>query len=370
MGKTERNCEKESRVIFLDWLRVFAFMSVLLSHKFAAQLTHSATDPSLPVCWRFSAAVLALLSYKGIAGVVVFFLVSGYIITRVLYHERPAVFFIKRFFRIYPLYISAVLTHVALLSWTGQTVPSATVLSQQLLLIGDLFHTPYALGDVEWTLRIEAAFYLVMGLLSVLGFWHRRQYFLRWSLLLAVPALGFCAPIPSWDHWSRSHVTNYGLFLLLGAAFYLTETGRPRRWFLPLMGTAVLAQYYLLMINYAMVWQDAHFAVLGCALFSGCWFLRNAFPVNTPILFLSGLTYSVYLFHQWSWSFLIDLVQMAGVPWVPRFVQVLLLLCLTCVLVSRLIEQPSVRLGRALARRLRNDPGAREAANPPTIVHY
>lgn len=348
-----------SRLVFLDWLRVFAFLSVLVGHKLIVQTVALKADPSLPAICRTALTFVCFLCWKGIAGVVVFFLVSGYIITRVLNHERPAVFFVKRIFRIYPLYVAAVLMQVACLAWLQLPTPSATVLVQQLLLIGDLFASPYALDGVEWTLRIEVLFYIFMGLLSAVGLWGRHQRYLPWCLMLAVPVLASLAPIPFQQIWSRNFVTSYGLFLLLGAAFCLTETGKASRGFLLLMAAAVLTTFYVLMIRHSMVWQDAHFAVLGCLIFTAGWLSRSVFRANTPILFLSGLTYSVYLFHHWLWDFLQRAVERYHVPRIPHEFQILVWLILFCALMSRVLEVPGIKLGRTLAARL---PGSLPAA--------
>ena len=142
------------RIVFLDWLRVFAFSSVLFWHFFYIDLQELLTSPELN---GFIRGLLELLMpfMRGSVGVTVFFLVSGYIITHILHEQNPLEFVVKRVFRIYPLYIATVLI-TYLVAWEK---PSFSVLIPQLLLIGDVFHTPYALNGIEWTLRVEMMFY-------------------------------------------------------------------------------------------------------------------------------------------------------------------------------------------------------------------
>ena len=140
------------RIVFLDYMRVFAFVSVLIGHKLTPQLQAFIADGSQHATLRLFAELLYPLCMGGAAGVVVFFLTSGYIITHVLQIESPLEFMLKRFFRIYPLYMVAVI-----LEWVmwhhlnGASFPPLTTLIPQLLLIGDFFQTPHTLAGVEWT---------------------------------------------------------------------------------------------------------------------------------------------------------------------------------------------------------------------------
>jgi len=98
--------------------------------------------------------------------VIVFFLTSGYIITHVLQNETTSEFMVKRIFRIYPLYIFAVIVETLLARIVdGVALPGIGTLIPRLLLMGDFFGTPLALTGVEWTLRVEVCFYFYMALL-------------------------------------------------------------------------------------------------------------------------------------------------------------------------------------------------------------
>ena len=161
------------RLVFLDYLRIFAFASVFAGHKFSAPVQAAAREG---VGWQAAAArVLWPFIEGGGAGVVVFFLVSGYIITHVLQRERTPEFLVLRAFRIYPLYVVAVLADYSLLLAQRGSWPPAHTLLPQLLLIGDLRGTPYALNGVEWTLRLEVTFYLLMAGCQMLGLVQARR---------------------------------------------------------------------------------------------------------------------------------------------------------------------------------------------------
>src|SRR5690606_33168404 len=105
----------------------------------------------------------------GRCGVLVFFMVSGYIIPASL-ERRGSVrnFWIGRFFRIYPLLavtsLLAVLPHLlgvlGLRAGLEQYSPATAVLAHATML-QDLLDVPNAM-NVLWTLSYEMAFYLLV----------------------------------------------------------------------------------------------------------------------------------------------------------------------------------------------------------------
>ncbi|HGC5885481.1 TPA: acyltransferase family protein [Legionella pneumophila] len=141
--------QNNQRLIFLDWLRIFSFISVLVGHKFINQLQLLSNKESIHESLRVFLKLSVSLCSGGAAGVVVFFLVSGYIITYVLQTQNSFEFLIKRIFRIYPLYIFAVLLQTVLLNLIEHVPVNLHVLIPQLLLIGDFFHVPLTLNQVE-----------------------------------------------------------------------------------------------------------------------------------------------------------------------------------------------------------------------------
>lgn len=77
----------------------------------------------------------------------VFFLVSGYVITHVLQTEQSLEFLVKRIFRIFPLYIFAVLFQYSFIYFNNHAAVNLKTLILQLLLVGDFFQTPYSRVD-------------------------------------------------------------------------------------------------------------------------------------------------------------------------------------------------------------------------------
>jgi len=352
------NRAASERLGFLDHLRIFAFLSVLIGHALYRPMEAVAQDESLHATLRAMMAMVLPLVRLGGAGVTVFFLVSGYIITRVLRSENPAEFAVKRFFRIYPLYIAAVLAlfMLRLLSGQGSQLGQLTM---QLTLLGDFTDTPYALGGVEWTLRIEILFYGVMGGLSWLfkrtGSTMGRSapiVFLAITLLLAAsPPL--TSGVIGWGHWPATGVINlYFPFLLIGAMVYLHEQGHLGRTALGGFIALVLAQFYWFTPIYQPLWKDDHHAIIALGIFLLAWYFRSLLITTPWVRRLSDMTYPVYLFHNWLYFDLLEqLGRRSGWPEALCVTLSFFILFATCYLASRLVEKPFIALGRKVAAR-------------------
>jgi peptidoglycan/LPS O-acetylase OafA/YrhL len=359
----------KARIVFLDYMRIFAFVSVLVGHKLSPELLAVTTDPTAHVTLRLLAEWAYALCYGGAAGVTVFFLTSGYIITHVLQSETPIEFLIKRIFRIYPLYIVALILEA--LMWYriyGVHPAPLSVLIPQALLIGDFFGTPYALAGVEWTLRIEIMFYVLMGLLKALGLFNHQ----KWMPLLfaAIAWLLFVLPeIPGKEVAVHGYFSMYVQFLLIGSLLYMAENGKAN---VALCVLAILGMGYAFLARQAVLhpgWKESHFALIAIGLFSIAWLSRYRLHDGKILRTLSDLTYSVYLFHNWLWLYLTLVLQYRGVKFIPLNLQVLLALLLICYTAHKLIELPAIQLGRrVLALYRRNKPSSAASADTSIVA--
>ena len=179
-----------------------------------------------PGALRLVLASLVVLSHAsaiklgGIA-VVVFFMLSGYWVTRqfrtkYLHGPRPVVtFYLARFLRLWPPYVAAVLiAFVAFVAVSGSADPRWWV---GLPVLGAGAHDHDLLG-VSWSLDVELQFYLiapvVFGLLA-----------LRSGLLIVIPA-AFALTWIGWAFRSATDVETVLAFLLAFVAGALIDTFR------------------------------------------------------------------------------------------------------------------------------------------------
>ena len=339
-----------NRLIFLDCLRIFAFTSVLVGHKFYDVLDNLSKSQSIHLTLKVIIDVLKTACWGGGAGVIVFFLISGYIITLVLKTEDTKTFLIKRAFRIYPLYIFAVLLESVLDHLINQTAyPPLSILLPRLLLVGDFFDTPYALNNVEWTLRIEVLFYVFMAIFKGLGLMNRPKL-LPLTYFITVIMLQMIGPFPSAPGWSHGYITLFLPFLFMGSCIYLMEVkdiSKVRA--LSCMSYIFISFLYLSPLL-SPVGKDSHFAIFAFAIFLAIWLIRINLKSYFFLALLSELTYSVYLFHNWLWSYLELGVKNYSLIIGYQRLQVLFILLVICYLFQLTIEKFGIFLGKRLLK--------------------
>jgi peptidoglycan/LPS O-acetylase OafA/YrhL len=154
-----RSGSQAIRLGWLDALRGIAVLAVVFEHLSHTTLK-TVRDHVNP--W-FS---------PGMYGIMVFFLVSGYIVPASL-ERRGSVrgFWASRIFRLYPLFLLAVVLKLVL---SSLHLATDTVEDAGLSALGHVFMLQDLLGvvpliNVMWTLSYEMAFYLIITLLFVAG---------------------------------------------------------------------------------------------------------------------------------------------------------------------------------------------------------
>jgi peptidoglycan/LPS O-acetylase OafA/YrhL len=350
------NAEEEkariSRIVFLDWLRIVAFLSVFVGHKYVSILTPIAHDPNVHATLRMLLEFIFPLLLGGGAGIIIFFLVSGYIITQVIFKERTLEFIAKRFFRIYPLYIVAVLMQVSLNYFMSGQFVGWSVLLKQLTLFGDFFKTYHSLGGVEWTLRVEILFYLTMAILKQINVLYGKFQFALPYVLVALTAILFkMPPFPGRWAWNYGYVNLYAPFLILGVVYYLFENSKLSALFCTAFTLSVLLEYWLILPGLQPVWINSHFVLYGFGVFYGLWLLRATLILPGWAYIISEVTYSFYLFHNWLYDGFFQYVSNFNLsPAKQHFVSAVLLFGF-CVVVTRSIERSAIRIGRVFCLR-------------------
>lgn len=189
---------RRGRVPELDGLRGIAILQVVLAHYFYNP------SPKLPGLLRCIQYVFGL----GWTGVDLFFVLSGFLIGGILLDERssPAffkTFYIRRFFRIIPLYYLWLILFIVFIYFGGPTILSHTRLAVlpridwsilahflflQNLWAFDFVNLAYSWLAPLWSLAVEEQFYLISPLLI----WFlpkRRLVVVLWAVVVLAP---FC----------------------------------------------------------------------------------------------------------------------------------------------------------------------------------
>ncbi len=208
----------------LDAIRALAVILVLGSH-FGERLSSKVFEFENSV-WNV-----------GVTGVFIFFCVSGYVIPMTMSYldihlGRTAslrTFWIKRTFRLLPLYIVLMVPAWAIF---GSIYPDWIIKLQEVIstkptlffastltFTAYFFDLPMAFGGLEWTLAYEFIFYIFCSLYILVGM--PRKQLLLWACLILV---GFMVLGPERFEGSRKFFLMMSFFLF-GLTTYLWNSG-------------------------------------------------------------------------------------------------------------------------------------------------
>lgn len=353
-----------SRLAGLDVLRCVAVLLVIFHHGVHGRLLAGWPEPA--------AAIARFLGRGGWIGVDLFFVLSGFLVTGLLFSEyrrRQAVdpirFLVRRGFKIYPAFY-------ALLAFTiGKAILEGLRLDEvswgnvaaEVFFVQNYFH---GVLPHTWSLAVEEHFYLLAAL--VLWLMARRggaDPFRRIPALfgvLAVLCLGArlfaTAAVPGYDAYVHLFPTHLRLD---GLAFgvllsYLFHFHRP--WLDRAAGgrTALLAAAGLVMLLPAFIFQhDVTPAIRGegvTAFYVGSGFLVLALVLHPPAAsapvraaaYLGRHSYSIYLWHM---TVIVNVWRFAGEPGVTtplRFAAMVALSLGVGVAAAKLVELPFLGL--------------------------
>jgi len=300
---------------------------------------------------------------NGNIGVDTFFALSGFLITSLLMSElarsgsvKLSSFYIRRFFRIAPLYYLAIITSCAgavLLLALGDSAkikPMLLALPYILSLNGEF--KPADFGTFfghSWTIGIEEKFYVVWPVVLLL--FHRRM-----MALAAVAALfGFVLWWSTGDETIVSGYTGLGF----GCFFALYPLGRSSSRGAGAYPLLLFAAWYVFCIFFGHKYEHVGFSLISGLLVAQLYDAddsRIGKTLGSPMLaYLGKLTYGIYLFH----ILCINLVQLVfrklALPqqWLLVFLASYGLSVLVAHVLYRLFEKPLIDVGRRLAERRR-----------------
>jgi peptidoglycan/LPS O-acetylase OafA/YrhL len=346
--RSKMSSTESSRLAFVDTLRLVAAGLVVFQH-----LAERHQTPSIKFLLELG---------PGVMGVVLFFLISGYVIPFSVRNGLDLrAFLIRRLCRIYPLFLVA-LGIVAIGGWTGFLNQWSYVRdiglmpwAANLLLVQDFLGVPAILG-VSWTLIIELIWYAVFAA-AIFRFGDRAANVLSAALpaaliVLAIISLGIDTRIPlgrpmmiyAAVHGYQVYQYHAGKLsrneLYKAFAIFLSVS-----WFANIVAYGVFAHQKITLAQALGPWTFApliFFLVLLSAR------VRTADLINKGVLPLVGtVSYSIYLLHP--------IANAAADQYMSEAAKVPAALAFTIILSAigyRYVELPGIALGRRLVTQL------------------
>lgn len=347
----------------LTSLRFLAAMMIVLHHAHVME-------------WPWAKMLSPVLNH----GVSFFFVLSGFILTHV-YSERPSVglggFLRARYARIWPVHVLSVVVLVAIVAPDSITFDGPGVFSKWVVLVANLalLHAivpiiayTFSWNSVSWSISTEIFFYLAFPLLlrNIRATWH---YKLGGALVMAAALLWLLAtlnvPITSELNAVNAIAATYpspimrGFEFVLGMSVWVLWDRYLRGMQLSILMWTVLE---LICIGLTMMWLANVLPVLASVnpwvlLFLGpvgsCWVFSILIALFAssqgvvalllsvrPMVFLGGISFSVYMLHQIFFKYFLTT---AAWPDVPEWIYFAVLLGVSS-LSYLLVERPMQRV--------------------------
>ncbi|WP_298428705.1 acyltransferase, partial [Rhodoblastus sp.] len=290
----------------------------------------------------------------GNSGVDLFFVISGtimYIVSARSNSSNSRAFYdfsLHRIARIYPLFLITFLVSVIVAGYGNYSVSFYQFLKDALLIDFPSVH------PVSWTLPYEVRFYVVVSLMLLLFRKYLNVAFVGWGVVQF--GLMIAAEIGSlkFDYFNYVLMTEFSFGLAVG---YLIER-RIEKYPIPLLFLGVtwlLISYFIVhdklslidLYRHLLFGIPASFLVYSLVVLEN----RNKIVVSKNLVFIGGISYSIYLWHNVLLTYMGSLFN-RGAHGVWFGVAFMLIFAAVTFVVSvfsyTYIEKPSMRFGRYL----------------------
>lgn len=360
MSLEKQNKITSQRLDYLDVLRGLAAISVSVQHIFGYLYHEAHNDQLIPLIAFLTTGMLDW----GRFGVVLFFLISGFIIPKSLRANSPLkTFLIGRFFRLYPAYwITLLIIYISASYLDPLAGFTANQFVANLTMTPKLFHQNYMSG-VFWTLFIEILFYLCCVFLFKLKL-------LENTLAIGSIAMALILITPSsiiFNYFFELHVpvqfiTLHLSFLFLGNLVRLALIEKDRMALTFFIGFIALSSFSIPISsglispvkeasNTGFVMYSFSTNILAYALAISLFILIVHFK-NIKNKFLIGageISYSLYLLHMTCFVILAKFIHLDSIT---NILVYLALCALLSYFVARLsftfVEYPAIQLGKKI----------------------
>jgi len=350
------------RILELDALRALAAINLVLFHFTHVYSVKFGYSSPLGFEWPY-----------GAYGVEMFFILSGFVNSMSLMRRgQPADFVAARMIRIVPFFLMAIIANLFILRLApmNETVGTGQFLANMTLLPKILGYE--CLDPVMWTLQIEMMFYLTLILLFKIG--ALRRYFIGWGTLLTLsliicPTLDAMQTTQGSTAWFSLATAIRRLMLLdfvplfsIGFLLYMIKTGTGKRW-QNIVGIIIAAGVFH-SIDHGKHNPLATVLIIG--LVTACAYGRVPPLRFRPLVYISTISYALYLCHNNLGCALIHCLDRGGIPPQICFLIAVAFAFAMSILVTNRIEAPMTRALRSSWNRYRSPEHKESVASAAT----
>ena len=345
-SRSERERERErvvakpqqDKIYIFDFLRALACIGIIVHH-----ILYHPTKRHIFI-------------YSGIP-MEIFFFVSGFLIPLSLQNCNIKQFFVKRFFRLMPVLLCALLSYCIILNSFG-----FRHIISNLLLIGD-FWKKGEIVETSWSLKVEIKFYLICALSFFLFKNNRHRIY---SMLFAYLCVFFVSvyfrKYPYIQHQSLTYVVQLMSGCFIASVYYFYDRKFISKYEFFLL-SLVLFLFLLMQKNFFKLkfnTNSIHYCVGYLLALLLCVKYKN-FGNNKIIKYLANISYSMYLFHmlfvRTSFKFVdhvLPIYLRNSTAYMFFYELILLIPCFCmCHFIYYYIEKPAYDYGRKLASKLK-----------------
>ncbi|EGD45395.1 acetyltransferase [Nocardioidaceae bacterium Broad-1] len=304
--RTPAKAPSLGRMAALDGLRLLAAVAVMLYH-FTARENPAWGEGTVP---PDIFPELSRYTMFGQFGVDLFFVISGFVILMSAWGRPVSAFVTSRVTRLFPAYWAGVLLTAFLLVvlWPERKEVQLSDIATNLTMVQSAFGVS-SVDGVYWTLWFELRFYVMIGVLLLVGLTGARA--LAFAALW--PTAAVMADTAGSGLLANLLLAEYAPLFACGMAMYMVARDRSS-----MLAWLVLAQNVVLSVTWCagntrdrlIGWTTLEPTVMQCVLMTlgciGLVALVTLTPLrrlNSRILTTAGLlTYPLYLIHQyWGW---------------------------------------------------------------------
>lgn len=295
----------------LDAFRFFAVAVVMFGHW----------TMDIPSLARFN-------SIAASAGVDLFFVLSGFLITQILMKSKEEsglsrylyIFYVRRFLRIFPLYYAVIFVCVML------KVPNSRVYFYWLITYTTNFPAAFYVGALGymlhlWSLAVEEQFYIFFPFII---YFVSRKHFIRVFAVLAAVAVVFRAALFAWHtsdlqiNWAAFALTpgcldcfSAGAILAYLKVYHIDTLKKILKlWYMPAISIAAFLlvsfqdQFFLYIVFSRLFFAVFAFWIIGAgglSLYKG---LFAKIIESRALVYLGKISYGIYVYHHFMpWVF-------------------------------------------------------------------